>query len=81
MRYKCSRCQTEYFEPGECDWCPGVQRTQILETCEERFAKLLTHTRKMEVKAAKWDTLILLAHRMGSKCREVIDIVNQKVRG
>lgn len=24
--HKCDRCGTEYFEAGECDWCPGAQR-------------------------------------------------------
>lgn len=24
--FRCPNCQTVYFEPGECDWCPGVER-------------------------------------------------------
>lgn len=24
--FKCTYCGTQYFAPGECDWCPGLAR-------------------------------------------------------
>jgi hypothetical protein len=28
--FQCSRCRTEYFEPGECDWC-GIKTQPVFK--------------------------------------------------
>lgn len=83
MQYKCPKCHTEYYEGGECDWCPGVERTMLAvpEQCQGALERVLAYVRKLEVKAAKWDAVVMACHRMGGKCAEVIRAVNERIKG
>lgn len=81
IRYKCEKCGTEYFEPGECDWCPGENRHLMFEgDCKVALERAYAYIRKLEIKARRWDAAVLACYRMGGQCTDVMKKVIETIR-